>query len=240
MTRRPSTVTTWTSTNGTTFASFGAPISVTQYLGQPGGLPRRRVRQARRRGQRHGAVRRVQRRRRAPPTRRRAGDDCGGAAGCARRSTSSTAPRSTPKWEVVNPTPANLAVAGGKLALTTAQGDVSGANFTARNILLQDVPQRPVDGDHEARPHGDRPERPVAGGLVVYGSKDPNYFAKIGVQYKTNDLSGQPMNGIWAERVLTVNGDHHAARTAASTRTPASSPRRPAICGCGRATTART
>ena len=31
-------VTTWTSTNGTTFASFGAPISVTQYLGQPGGF----------------------------------------------------------------------------------------------------------------------------------------------------------------------------------------------------------
>ena len=32
------TVTTWSSTNGTTFASFGAPISVTQYLSQAGGL----------------------------------------------------------------------------------------------------------------------------------------------------------------------------------------------------------
>ena len=42
-------VTTWTSTNGTTFASFGAPISVTQYLGPAGRLPRRPVRQARRR-----------------------------------------------------------------------------------------------------------------------------------------------------------------------------------------------
>ena len=31
-------VTTWTSTNGTTFASFGAPISVAQYLNQPGGF----------------------------------------------------------------------------------------------------------------------------------------------------------------------------------------------------------
>ena len=31
-------VTTWTSTNGTTFASFGAPISVTQYLNRPGGF----------------------------------------------------------------------------------------------------------------------------------------------------------------------------------------------------------
>ena len=31
-------VTTWTSTNGTTFASFGAPIPVAQYLNQPGGF----------------------------------------------------------------------------------------------------------------------------------------------------------------------------------------------------------
>ena len=31
-------VTTWSSANGTTFASFGAPISVTQYLSQAGGL----------------------------------------------------------------------------------------------------------------------------------------------------------------------------------------------------------
>ena len=32
------TITTWSSSNGTTFTSFGAPISVTQYLSQPGGL----------------------------------------------------------------------------------------------------------------------------------------------------------------------------------------------------------
>ena len=31
-------ITTWTSTNGTTFTSFGAPISVQQYLNQPGGF----------------------------------------------------------------------------------------------------------------------------------------------------------------------------------------------------------
>ncbi len=31
-------ITTWTSTNGTTFTSFGAPISVEQYLNQPGGF----------------------------------------------------------------------------------------------------------------------------------------------------------------------------------------------------------
>ena len=31
-------LTTWTSTNGTTFTSFGAPISVPQYLNQPGGF----------------------------------------------------------------------------------------------------------------------------------------------------------------------------------------------------------
>ena len=31
-------ITTWTSTNGTTFSSFGAPISIAQYLNQPGGF----------------------------------------------------------------------------------------------------------------------------------------------------------------------------------------------------------
>ena len=31
-------ITTWTSTNGTTFTSFGAPISIQQYLNQPGGF----------------------------------------------------------------------------------------------------------------------------------------------------------------------------------------------------------
>ena len=29
------TITTWTSTNGATFTSFGAPISVSQYLSRP-------------------------------------------------------------------------------------------------------------------------------------------------------------------------------------------------------------
>jgi plastocyanin len=42
--------------------------------------------------------------------------------------------------------------------------------------------------------------------MVIYGSQNPNYFAKAAIQYKTTDLAGQPLNGIWAERVLTSNG----------------------------------
>ena len=49
-----------------------------------------------------------------------------------------------------------------------------------------------------------------APGLVLFGQQNPNYFAKTAIQYKTNDLSGQPLNGIWAERVLTTNGTINA------------------------------
>ena len=61
-----------------------------------------------------------------------------------------------------------------------------------------------MDGDGEARSDRDRANGQAAG-LVLYGSQNPNYFAKTAIQYKNTDLSGQPLNGIWAERVLTVN-----------------------------------
>ena len=95
-----------------------------------------------------------------------------------------------------------MAVGGGNLTLTSAQGDVSGANFTARNILLQAAPEGPwtvtAKLDHTAIAANGQ-----ASGLVLFGQA--GRFAKAAIQYKTNDLSGQPMNGIWAERVLTVN-----------------------------------
>ena len=197
------TITTWTSTNGATFTSFGAPISVSQYLGRPGGLKVGVF--AKHDGSANDTVQfdafNLVPNTADPQT---AGDNCGGVTGCVQNDEFDGTALDA-KWDVRNPTPANLAVAGGKLALTTAQGDVSGANFTARNVPLQDVPSGPwsvtTKLDHTAIN-----QNGVAGGLVVFGSSAPNYFAKIGVQYKTNDLSGQPMNGIWAERVQTVNG----------------------------------
>ena len=56
------TITTWSSTNGTTFTSFGAPISVTQYLSQPGGLRSACSPSTTAADRRHRPVRRVQRR----------------------------------------------------------------------------------------------------------------------------------------------------------------------------------
>ncbi|MDA0140166.1 DUF1080 domain-containing protein [Solirubrobacter sp. CPCC 204708] len=201
------TITTWTSTEGSTFTSFGAPISVSQYLSQPGGLKLGLF--AKHDGGENDTVQldafNVVPGTADPQT---AGDNCGGVTACVQNDEFDGAALD-PKWEIRNSTPANVAVAGGKLSLTTAQGDVSGANFTARNIALQDVPTGPwsvtTKLDHTAIN-----QNGVAGGLVIYGSDNPNYFAKIGVQYKTNDLGGNPMNGIWAERVLTSNGSINA------------------------------
>ena len=113
------TITTWSSTNGTTFASFGAPISVTQYLSQPGGLrvgvfakhdagAADDIAQFDAFNVVSGAD---------PQT---PGDDCGGTGQCPQVDEfNGTA--LDPKWEIVNPTPANLAVGGGNLTLTSAQ-----------------------------------------------------------------------------------------------------------------------
>ena len=114
----------------------------TQYLNQPGGLriglfgkhdgsgddevDGRRVQRRGRHRRPADAGRRLRRRRRECPQ----NDEFEGTA-------------LDDKWEVVNPTPSELSVGGGNLTLTTAQGDVFGANFTAQNILLQEVPEGP-------------------------------------------------------------------------------------------------
>ena len=195
-------ITTWSSTNGTTFTSFGAPISVTQYLSQPGGL-RVGVFAKHDAGgtddiAQFDAFNVV-----AGADPQTSGEDCGGVGGCPQVDEfDGTA--LDPKWEIANPTPANVAVGGGNLSLTSAAGDVSGANFTARNILLQAVPQGPWAVTTKLDPTTINANGQAAG-LVIYGSNNPNYVAKTAIQYKTTDLSGQPLNGIWAERVLTVN-----------------------------------
>ena len=203
------TLTTWTSTDGTSFTSFGAPISTTQYLNQPGGF---RIGVF---GKRDGATANKNVEIEAfnvvtgadPQT---SGDDCGGSgAGCTQTDEfDGTALDS--KWQVVNPVPAALAVGGGNLTLTSGVGDVRNTSFTAQNILLQDVPAGPwsvtTKLDHTAVASDGQ-----AAGMVVYGSQNPNYFAKVAIQYKNNDLSGNPMNGIWAERALTLNGTTSSA-----------------------------
>jgi plastocyanin len=197
-------VTTWTSTDGTTFASFGAPIGVSQYLGAPGGF--RVGLFAKHDGGENGVVEidafNVVVGSSDPQTR---GDDCGGAGGGCPQVDQFDGTALDPKWEVVNPTPENLAVGGGNLTLTSGIGDVRNTSFNAPNILLQQVPEGPwtatVKLDHTAVAHNGQ-----AAGMVIYGSQDPNYFAKSAIQYKDNDLSGNPMNGIWAERALTLDG----------------------------------
>ena len=98
-------------------------------------------------------------------------------------------------------------VGGGNLTLTTAQGDVFGANFTAQNILLQEVPEGPwtvtTKLDHTAITVNGQ-----AAGLVLYGQQNPNYFAKATLQFKTDVDPGTPGNqpGKWIERTLTSNG----------------------------------
>ncbi|HSI80510.1 MAG TPA: ThuA domain-containing protein, partial [Solirubrobacterales bacterium] len=109
------------------------------------------------------------------------------------------------KWEIVNPNPDGRSIGGGNLTLTTAQGDVFGGNFTAQNILLQQAPEGAWTAttklDHTAINSNGQ-----AAGLVIYGQENPNHFAKTATQYKNTDLSGNPMNGIWVERVLTTDG----------------------------------
>jgi PKD repeat protein/plastocyanin/type 1 glutamine amidotransferase len=197
------TITTWTSTNGTTFTQFGQPMSVTQYLNQPGGLKVGLF------GKHDGSgddmvdvdAFNVVAGTADPQT---PGDDCGAAEQCPQNDEFDGAALDG-KWEVINPNPDALSVGGGNLTLTSAVGDVRNAAFSAQNILLQAVPEGPwtatMKFDHTALSLNGQ-----AAGMVLYGQQNPNYFAKVATQYKDNDLSGNPMNGIWIERTLTSNG----------------------------------
>ncbi len=109
------------------------------------------------------------------------------------------------KWQIFNDAPSLRSVANDHLTLTMAQGDVYMGNFTAQNILLQDVPNGPWTATAKIK-HTTVSVNGRAAGLLIYGQNNPNYFAKAAIQYKTNDLSNNPMNGIWMERTLTTNG----------------------------------
>ena len=107
----------------------------------------------------------------------------------------------------MNSNPAGLAVGGGNLTLTTAQGDVFGANFTAQNILMQEVPEGEWTVTTKLN-HTSITVNGQAAGLVMYGQQNPNYFAKATLQFKTDVDPGTPGDqpGKWIERTLTSNG----------------------------------
>ena len=198
------TITTWTSTNGTSFTQFGQPIPVGQYLSQPGGLRVGLFGKHDGSGDDEVQVDAFNVVAGADP--QTPGDDCGGADECPQNDEFDGSALDS-KWEVVNPNPAGLTVGGGNLTLTTAQGDVFGANFTAQNILMQEVPEGPwtvtTKLDHTAITINGQ-----AAGLVLYGQQSPNYFAKVTLQFKTDVDPGTPGNqpGKWIERTLTSNG----------------------------------
>ena len=196
-------ITTWTSTNGTTFTQFGAAIPVDEYLNQPGGLRVGLFGKHDGSGDDEVAVDafNVVAGTTDPQT---PGDDCGGGGECPQNDEFEGTALDD-KWEVVNPVPAGLEVGGGNLTLTTAQGDVFGGNFTAQNILLQEVPDGPWTAttklDHTAITANGQ-----AAGLVIYGQQNPNHFAKATLQFKTDvdpEHSGQP-----ARQVDRADADH--------------------------------
>ena len=164
------TITTWTSTNGTTFTQFGQPINVEQYLNQPGGLKVGLF------GKHDGSgddevdvdAFNVVSGTADPQT---PGDDCGAAGQCPQNDEFDGTALDD-KWEIVNPNPQALTVGGGNLTLTSAVGDVRNTAFTAQNIVLQDVPEGPwtatMKFDHTALASNGQ-----AAGMVLYGQREP-------------------------------------------------------------------
>ena len=198
-------ITTWSSSNGTTFASFGAPISVTQYLSQPGGL-RVGVFAKHDAGgtddiAQFDAFNVV-----AGADPQTPGDDCGGNGQCP-ETDEFDGSAIDPKWALVNPIAgANPTVANGRLVVPLRQADLYAATGNAQ-LLLQQAPAGSWTATAKVV-HAGLTADGEALGLGLINSFNPNYFVKAGVQYKNdtdpNTAGNQP--GKWAERVLTSNG----------------------------------
>ncbi len=232
------TITTWTSTNGATFTSFGAPISVSQYLSRPGGLKVGVF--AKHDGSANDTVQfdafNVVGNTADPQT---AGDNCGGGvAGCVaeRRVRRHGARRQVGRAQPDAGQPGRRR--------RQARADDRAGRRLGRELHRPQHPaagraEWPVVGDHEARPHGDQPERRRRrpGGVRV---QRPELLRQdrrpVQDQRSVRPADERHLGGAGPDR----QRHHHGHVGRRSTRTPASSPRRPAICGCGRATTART
>ncbi len=131
-------ITTWSSTNGTTFTSFGAPISVTQYLSQAGGL---RVGVFTKHDSggtddiaQFDAFNVV-----ATADPQTSGEDCGGTGQCP-ETDEFNGSTIDPKWTLVNPIAgANPTVANGRLVVPLRQTDLYAATGNAQ-LLMQPAP----------------------------------------------------------------------------------------------------
>ena len=198
-------ITTWSSSNGTTFASFGAPISVTQYLSQPGGLKVGVFAKHDAGGTddiaQFDAFNVV-----ASADPQTPGDDCGGNGQCP-ETDEFNGSAIDPKWALVNPIAgANPTVANGRLVVPLRQTDLYAATGNAQ-LLLQQAPAGSWTATAKVV-HAGISADGEALGLGLINSFNPNYFVKAGIQYKNdtdpNTAGNQP--GKWAERVLTSNG----------------------------------
>ncbi|RKQ93231.1 sugar phosphate isomerase/epimerase [Solirubrobacter pauli] len=197
-------VTTWSSANGTTFTSFGAPISVTQYLSGAGGL---RVGVfAKHDGSADDTVQFDAFNVVSGNDPQTSGDDCGGAAGCP-QTDEFNGTTIDPKWSLVNPiSGAAPTVANGRLVVPLRQADLYAATGNAQ-LLLQDAPAGSWTATAKVV-HGGLTADGEALGLGLINSFNPNYFVKATLQYKndTNPNVSGAQPGKWAERVLTSNG----------------------------------
>ncbi len=132
------TITTWSSTNGTTFASFGAPISVPQYLSQPGGL-RVGVFAKHDSGGTDDVAQFDAFNVVASADPQISGEDCGGNGQCP-ETDEFNGSTINPKWSLVNPIAgADLTVANGRLVVPLRQADLYAATGNAQ-LLLQPAP----------------------------------------------------------------------------------------------------
>ena len=157
-------------------------------------------------------------------TRRSSGSACTRAAPPAARSaaaagataaTSSRAPTLDPKWELVNPSETNPpTVSDGHLQMPIIPGDLFGGNGNAQ-MILQGVPTDESWVVTAKIAHANIDTGGEAAGLALINRFEPNHFAKTALQYKDDTDPDEPGDqpGVWAERVLTADGqaDHPAA-----------------------------
>jgi glucose/arabinose dehydrogenase len=133
----------------------------------------------------------------------------GGGGGCTPESDLFEGTTLDGKWQILNPNATNpVTVSGGHAHLPLLQGDLYGGNGSAANLLLQQAPAGQSWVATAKVAHDAIDEDGEAAGLALINSLDPNYFAKTGLQYKSDTDPNTPgdQNGKWAERVLTTNG----------------------------------
>ncbi len=83
-----------------------------------------------------------------------------------------------PRWEVLRPRLTGLNVADGALRLTAYGGDMHGGNASARNVLLQPLPQTEAVATTKIDVSGLTATGDQVG-MIVWRSENPSSFAKV-------------------------------------------------------------